>query len=182
LSGWAVWVTGLPGSGKSTLSEALVEKLNALGLKAYVLSIDGFRRVATPRPRYSEDERETVYGALVYTAYTLTVNDVNVIIDATANRRSYREKARNLIENFVEVYVKCPLKICVEREHSRTDLRDAPKNIYDKASVGESRTVPGVGVAYEQPLNPEVTVESDRLSPEKGADKVIKTLEDKELL
>lgn len=178
-TGWAVWVTGLPGSGKSTLAYALKERLEASGLRVYVLSIDELRRTATPRPSYSEEEREIVYGALAYTAYALTVNGVNVIIDATGNRRRFREKARKLIERFIEVYVKCPLELCVGRERSRVKLRGAPRGIYDKAEKGESRTVPGMGAAYEEPLNPDVTVESNRLSPEEEVERVIKTLKEK---
>jgi len=181
-TGWAVWVTGLPGSGKSTLAYALKKKLKALGLKVYVLSIDGLRRTATPRPSYSEEEREIVYGALAYTAYALTVNGVNVIIDATGNRRRFREKARKLIKRFLEVYVKCPLELCVERERSRVTLRGAPKGIYEKAKRGESRTVPGMGAVYEEPLNPEVTVESNQVSPEEGVERVVKTLKEKNFI
>ncbi len=177
--GWVVWVTGLPGSGKSTLAVALKNRLEALGVKAYVLRIEDLRKTATPTPTYSEEERKIVYGALAYTAYALTENGVNVVVDATGNRRSYRDTARKLVKRFLEVYVKCPLELCVERERSRTTLHAAPKGIYEKAEKGLSLTVPGVGVAYEEPLNPEVVVESDRLSPGQGAERVVKTLKDR---
>ena len=180
--GWAVWVTGLPGSGKSTIAYALKGKLEDMGVTAYVLSMDELRRIATPNPRYSEEEREIVYGALAYAAYALTLNGVNVIIDATGNMRKFRDKARNLIRDFLEVYVKCPLKVCVERERSRVELHGAPWRIYDKADRRESSTVPGIGAAYEEPPNPEAVVESEQLSPEGSADRVIKTLKDSALI
>lgn len=180
--GWTVWITGLPGSGKSTIALSLKRRLEDMDVKVYVLSIDVLRRVATPKPKYNEEEREVVYGALAFTAYVLTLNGVNVIIDATGNRRRYREKARNLIEGFFEIYVKCPLEVCMERERSRVDLHGAPRKIYDKAKSGGSRTVPGVGVAYEEPINPEVTVESNLLSPQESAERIVKNLKDKGLI
>ncbi|MBS7641156.1 MAG: adenylyl-sulfate kinase [Candidatus Bathyarchaeia archaeon] len=180
VSGWCVWVTGLPGSGKSTIAHLLAEKLRAFGIHAYVLSSDELRKVMTPNPKYTEEERDMVYATLVYIARILTENGVNVIIDATGNRRRYRDEARRLIQRFMEAYLKCPLEVCVERESRRgLDSYGAPSGIYAKAFRGESKTVPGIGAPYEEPLNPEVAVDSDKLSPEECAERILKVILDR---
>jgi adenylylsulfate kinase len=112
----------------------------------------------------------------------LALNGVNVIIDATGNRRRYRDRCRADINRFMEVYVKCPLEICVQRERERTETLHAPRRIYERGFKGESATVPGVGVPYEEPLNPEVTVESDKLSPEGCAQRIVEALKNKSFI
>ena len=179
-AGWCVWVTGLPGSGKSTIAHLLAEKLKSLGTHVYVLSSDALRRVMTPHPKYTKEERDMVYGTLAYIAKILAENGVNVIIDATGNRRKYRDKARQEIPKFMEAYIKCPLEVCIKRESKRgMDVYGAPKGIYAKALAGESKTVPGLGAPYEEPLNPEVTVDSDKMSPEECAEKILSAIKEK---
>jgi len=179
--GWCVWVTGLPGSGKSSIAQALLSKLNEHGIQAQILSSDMLRRVVTPAPRYTEEERDMVYGAILFAAKLLTQNGVNVIIDATANRRRYRDQARKEIPRFMEAYLRCPMEVCVQRESRRREEGAfyAPRDIYKKAFTGESATVPGAGVPYEEPLNPEVTVDSDKLSPEQSAQKIYEALKER---
>jgi len=174
--GWCVWVTGLPGSGKSTIAERLLKKLRSLNVHVQIVSSDMLRKVMTPKPTYSEEERDAVYATLVFIARLLTQNGVNVIIDATGNRRRYRDHARKEISNFIEAFVRCPLEICIQRETKRKDFAYAPKGIYKKAFTGESMTVPGVGVPYEEPENPEVTVDSDKLDADQCAQKILETL------
>jgi len=113
-----------------------------------------------------------VYAALVYTAKLLTKNGVNIIIDATGNLRRYREYARNEIPKFVEVYLKCPLKVCIKRETERQRTRLAPKQIYARALAGEAPSVPGVGQPYEHPLRPEITIDTTRHTPKQAAEKI----------
>ncbi|NIQ04948.1 MAG: adenylyl-sulfate kinase [Candidatus Korarchaeota archaeon] len=174
--GWCVWVTGLPGSGKSVIAQALLDKLKEIAIHAQIVSSDMLRKVVTPKPTYSEEERDMVYAAIVFIAKLLTQNGVNVIIDATANRRRYREKARKEIARFIEAYVRCPLELCIKRETEREKTFYAPKGIYRKVLTGKSATVPGIGVPYEEPLRPEVTVDSDKLNPSQCAQRILEAL------
>jgi adenylylsulfate kinase len=174
--GWCVWVTGLPGSGKSTIARKLSEKLESLGVRVQIVSSDMLRRVMTPKPTYTEEERDRVYLTLVFVAKLLTQNGVNVVIDATGNRRRYRNHARREISKFMEAYVRCPLEVCIRRETKRKVYAYAPKGVYRKAFAGKSATVPGIGVPYEEPRNPEVVVDSDRLDADQCAQKILETL------
>lgn len=164
----------MPGSGKSTVADAVVRQLRRQHIRTQLLSIDMVRKVLTPNPSYSEEERTMVYGALVLLADLLTQNNANVIIDATANRRRYRDWARKRIRRFGEVYLKCPLEVCMKRERRRKERFGAPSRIYLKGKTGASKTVPGIGVQYEKPLSPEVTLDTSRLDANECAKRVVR--------
>jgi adenylylsulfate kinase len=154
-----IWITGLPGSGKSTVAEALKKTLKD---DAVILRMDDLREVVTPAPTYSDEERELVYRSLIYTAKKLSECGHTVIIDATAHLRRWRTLARNVIGTYMEVYLKCSLDECRRREEERADSHQAPRNIYKKGNEGWP--VPGVNVAYEEPTSPEVTIDTERMS------------------
>src|SRR5690348_5615091 len=120
-SAFGIWITGLPASGKSTLTAALKERLRACGVDVAVLESDTLRKTFTPHPRHDEEERDTFYQQLADVGVLLTAQGVPVIFDATANRRAYRERARRNIPHFLEIYVDCPLATCMARD---------PKGIY----------------------------------------------------
>ena len=168
---WAIWVTGLPGSGKSVIAKKVRNIFAERGINVKVLELDEIRKFITPKPSYSEKERDIVYSSLVYMAKLLVESGKPVIIDATANRRKYREKARENIENFAEVFIKCSLDTCMERE-GRRKARYAPSGIYKRAKE-EGATVPGVNVPYEEPENPEVVVDSEKMRVEECAERVV---------
>ena len=175
-TGWCIWVTGLPGSGKSTVSTSLMQLLPTRTNPVQLLSSDTLRKVLTPVPTYSPKERDRVYAVLVYIAKLLTQNGVNVIIDATGNFRRYRRKARSELKRFAEIYLKCPLEICVNRETNRLETYDAPKQIYKQHSKEKASTVPGVGVKYEPPLNPELVIDTVQNSPCECAKKILQLI------
>jgi adenylylsulfate kinase len=165
---WAVWFTGLPGSGKTTVARAAQKYLETGGIRARVLELDEIRKVLTPEPKYTEEERAIVYAALVYMAKLLVDEGVNVIIDATGNLRKYRDEAYVLIENFGEIYIKCPLDIAMVRESGRK-AQFAPGGIYRKGKTGKSATVPGLNVPYEEPLKPIATIDCEIPPAEAGS-------------
>lgn len=170
-NGAAFWLTGLPGSGKSTLADAAKLAVPELVL----LRMDEVRKVVTPVPAYSDEEREHLYMGLVYTAVVLTREGHDVVIDATANMRRWRDRARELIPDFHEIYVRCPIEVSAAREAERKDTHAAPKGIYEKARLGWP--VPGVNVPYEEPERPELVVEDDSLGAEEAGARLVKYIE-----
>jgi adenylylsulfate kinase len=167
---WVVWITGLPGSGKSTVSMAVKRKVP----DAVILRMDELRKVITPEPTYSDEEREYVYRAIVFSAHTLYKTGHNVIIDATGNKKSWRTLSRQLIPEFYEVYVRCPLEVCREREKARIETHSAPRGVYEKGEKGHP--VPGIQTPYEEPERPEVIIDTDRESPSSAAEKIVRSL------
>jgi adenylylsulfate kinase len=154
MAGMAVWITGLPGSGKSTIADAL----KASSQDFVVLRMDDLRKTVTPKPDYSDTEREIVYRSLVYFAKKLTELGHNVIIDATGNMRRWRELARNLIPRYAEIYLKCEIAECMTREQQRQQSHGAPRDIYKKGEKGWP--VPGVNAPYEEPLDPDIVIDT----------------------
>jgi adenylylsulfate kinase len=168
-----VWLTGLSSSGKSSIARELAALLAARGVPARVLESDAVRREITPKATYGEAERDMFYAALAYMARLLVEHDVTVIVDATANRRAYRDRARQGIPRFIEVHVRCPLEVCRSRD---------PKGIYRRGEAGEAPNVPGLSAPYEEPLRPEAAVDGDRDAPGISARKIVQTLEEMEYL
>ncbi len=164
---FAVWITGLPASGKSAIAAKLIAQLDARGVRVALLESDELRKIFTPHPRYDPDERDMFYRQMVYVGVLLTQHGVPVIFDATANRRVYRCWARQQIPKFVEAYVDCPLATCIARD---------PKGIYRRAREGKAETVPGLQAAYEAPEKPEIILHGDRDKPEDEAQKVVTKL------
>lgn len=156
----AIWLTGLPASGKSTIVAALRPQLEQLTLSVEVLESDAVRRILTPNPTYLPEERDLFYRALAFMGARLVFHGVTVIFDATANKRIYRDFARSLIPRFIEVAVECPLGLAMARDY---------KGTYRRGQRGESSTVPGLQDPYEAPLHPEVKIDTTQLSAREAA-------------
>lgn len=165
---FAVWLTGLPASGKTAIAGALKTRLADAGLAVEVLESDVVRTQITPVPTYTREERDVFYRALAFFGSRLVAHGVPVVFDATADRRAYRDLARALIQNFVEVAVVCPLDVCRQRDR---------KGTYRRGLADQSATVPGLQESYEPPLKPEVTIETTRMTPETAANLVLEALQ-----
>jgi adenylylsulfate kinase len=157
---FAVWLTGLSGSGKSAIARQLLALLHARGLDAAVLESDVLRTQLTPFARYEARERDFFYAALAQLGAYVAGQGRPVLFDATANLRAYRDAARRRIARFAEVFVDTPLEVCAARD---------PKGLYRAAREGKSATLPGAQVPYEPPAAPEVVVHGDRGTPAEAA-------------
>ena len=166
----------MPGSGKSTIAQALLSRLEEEEIHVQILTMDMLRGVMTPKPSYSEEERENVYATIVFVAKLLNQNGVNIIIDATGNLRRYRDRGRRELKNLLIAYAKCSLEVCMEREMGRKFTFGAPREVYKKGLEGRSSTVPGINVPYEEPLDAEVVVETDKLMPQECAEKIVEAI------
>lgn len=175
---WVVWLTGLPGSGKTCIA---LELVGLLHVPVEMLRLDEFRKKLVPEPQYTEEERDLIYNAVGVMASLLAAHGVNVVVDATGHRRKWRDRAREQIPLFYEVYVRCPLEVCMKRESQREDNLIV-SNMYKKAlerkkkqergeSVEKSEVgdVIGVDVLYEEPEHPELVIDSDKTTPKEGA-------------
>jgi adenylylsulfate kinase len=158
-NGFAVWITGMPASGKSSITRELTRTLQENNVPIVVLESDVMRTILTPEATYAADERDRFYHTLASLGEMISKNGVNVIFDATANLRSYREHARSLIPKFIEVFVQCPIDVCKRRD---------PKGLYRMAALGKTASLPGAQASYEPPLRPEVVLDCLN-SPETGA-------------
>ena len=167
---FAVWLTGLPASGKSTVARALATELAGKGIRAAVLESDAVRRKITPNATYGEAERDGFYATVAYIAGVLVEHGVPVIVDATANRRTHRDRARAAIPRFLEVHIRCPLSVCKARD---------PKGIYRRGEEGTAQNVPGISAPYEPPLTPEAVVDGERDDPAVAARRIVSALEKK---
>lgn len=163
---FAIWLTGLPASGKSTLRARLVTGLASRGVDAAVLESDVLREVLGWG--YDEAGRDRFYRAMVWLGKLLVDHGVPVVFDATANRRVWRDQARVAIPRFFEVHVDTPLEVCMERD---------PKGIYRRGRQDPSGRVPGLQAPYEPPESAEVTV-SWKLDPEAGAAVILRKLDE----
>jgi len=151
--GSVCWFTGLPASGKTTLAEAVRQRLLSLHHAVCLLDSDEIRRVLVPSPGFSDSEREAFYSTLARLAGLLSHQRLIVLVAATAHRTEHRQRARTLAARYIEVYVRTPIEECERRD---------PKGLYDQARRGNLIALPGVQVEYEAPANPDVIAQNGR--------------------
>ncbi len=167
--GFTVWFTGLSGAGKTTLANIVQEQLLARGYKVETLDGDIVRTHLSKGLGFSRADRDTNILRIGFVAKLLTRNEVMVLVSAISPYRATRDQVRVDIGSFVEVFVKCPLEICIERD---------TKGLYKKALAGEIAQFTGVSDVYEHPLNPEIVVETANETPSESALKIMARLEE----
>ncbi|MBI4388270.1 MAG: adenylyl-sulfate kinase [Candidatus Omnitrophica bacterium] len=167
--GVTIWFTGLSGAGKSTIARIIEKKLKRMGRKVEMLDGDVVRTNLSKGLGFSKEDRDTNIRRIGFVCHLLTRNDVVAIAAAISPYRAVRDENRSLIGNFVEVFTKCSLDACVERD---------AKGLYKKALAGEIKGFTGVDDPYEEPLHAEVVCETDKETPEQSAEKVLRKLEE----
>jgi adenylyl-sulfate kinase len=167
--GFTIWFTGLSGAGKSTLSEAVEERLKARGRNVEILDGDIVRTHLSKGLGFSKEDRDTNIKRIAFVCGLLTRNGVACISAAISPYRETRAWARDHIGNFMEVYVKCPIEVCRQRD---------VKGLYKLADEGKIKGFTGVDDPYEEPLHPELIVETDKETIAQSVARIFARLEE----
>jgi adenylylsulfate kinase len=167
-SGFTIWFTGYSGSGKSTLSEIIEQRLKERGRKVEALDGDIVRTNLSKGLGFSREDRDINIKRIAFVCSLLTRNGVVCISAAISPYNEARAWARRQIGNFVEIYVKCPIEICRQRD---------VKGLYKLAAEGKINLT-GVNDPYEEPEYPELIIESDKETIEESVERIFAKLED----
>jgi len=167
--GALIWFTGMIASGKSTIAAEVEKRLRERGLKVENLDSDDIRANLSPDLGYTPEARDMNTKRLAFMGKILTRNGVHAIVAAVSSLRRFRDRARGMVDNFVEVHVKCPLEVCQQRD---------PKGMYKKAREGKINDIAGMHQPFEEPLRPELVLETDKHDIETCAEMVMKKLEE----
>ena len=166
--GLVIWLTGLSGAGKTTLARSISNHLKAAGLRVELLDGDEVRENLSRGLGFSKEDRETNIRRIGFVARLLARNGVAVLGAAISPYQQSRDDVRNSIQaddiRFVEVFVRCPLDELIQRD---------VKGLYAKALAGEIKHFTGVSDPYEEPLSPEIIVDSSEESIEQSTSRVL---------
>ena len=172
-NGFTIWFTGLPCSGKSTISEILAETIRRERGMVEILDGDVIRTNLSKGLGFSREDRETNLKRIAFVCALLSRNGVPSIAAAISPFQNCREYARESIGNYVEVYTRCSLETCIERD---------VKGMYKKALAGEIKGFTGVDDPFDDPENPEVICDTDQETPEESTAKIVRYLRDRGFL
>jgi adenylyl-sulfate kinase len=167
-AGCTLWFTGMSGSGKSTLSSLVADRLRALGARVEVIDGDIVRTRLCKGLGFSKDDRQENISRIGFVCELLSRNGVIAIAAAISPYRACREDLRSRIPNFIEIYMRCPVEVLVERD---------VKGLYKKALAGEIPHFTGISDPYEPPAAPEVTIDSSKDSLEDSLASILRVLE-----
>jgi adenylyl-sulfate kinase len=162
--GAVIWLTGVPASGKSTLSGLVEQKLVEMRLPVENLDADEVRANLSPNLGYTEEARDENTKRLAWMAQMLSRYGCNVLVAAVSPLRKYRDRAREWCPHFIEVMVETPLEECKRRD---------PKGLYARADRGEISDIAGWHMPFEAPQNPEVFIDTMQLNPEDAAEAIL---------
>jgi bifunctional enzyme CysN/CysC len=165
--GVTVWLTGLSGAGKSTIAEAVCMELLARGMRAQVLDADLLRKHINCDLGFSKEDRDENVRRIGFVADLLTQHGVIVLVAAISPYRAAREQVRQRIGNFIEVYVNAPLRVCEKRD---------PKGLYKKARRGEIHNFTGIDDPYEEPLAPDIWLNTHEQPSKASAEVVLEAI------
>ncbi len=168
--GFVVWITGLPGSGKTTIANQLAPMLEEKGIDVEVFDGDWVRKELSPDLGFTKEDRELHNRRVIHMSKLLAKHGVAVIVCLISPYREVRRYARAQISQvggFVEVWAKATLEACIGRD---------PKGLYAKALKGEIKDMTGIQHPYEEPERPEVVVETESQTPRQGADQILDAL------
>ncbi len=170
--GVTIWLTGLSGSGKSTIAVELEHALIENRHQAYILDGDNIRHGLNKNLGFSPEDRTENIRRIGEVAKLFTDASIITIAAFISPYREGRDAVRKLLNDgeFIEVYVECPLDVCEERD---------TKGLYKKARAGEVKDFTGISAPYEKPLNPELTIDSSKLSVEESTREILNYLEEK---
>ena len=170
--GATIWLTGLSGSGKSTIAVELEHALIENRHQAYILDGDNIRHGLNKNLGFSPEDRTENIRRIGEVAKLFTEANIITIAAFVSPYREDRDNVRKLLGRgeFVEIYVKCSLEVCETRD---------TKGLYKKARAGEVKDFTGISAPYEEPLNPELTIDSSTLSVEESAREILNYLEEK---
>jgi adenylylsulfate kinase len=170
-----LWFTGLSGSGKSTLANTVDKKLFEKGIRSYVLDGDNIRHGLNKDLTFSKEDRKENIRRIGEVAKLFVDSGQIVLTPFISPFRKDREMVKTLFSKgeFFDIYVKCPLNVC--------EFRD-PKGLYSKARKGEIHEFTGISSPYEEPLNPDLIIETNLLTIEESAEKIISFLQEKEII
>ena len=167
--GVTVWFTGLSGAGKTTITQAVAEKLRSRSCKLEILDGDVVRENLTKGLGFSKADRDENIRRIGFVSHLLTRNGVIVLVSAISPYREIREEVKQKIGDFVEVYVNAPLSVCEDRD---------VKGLYKRARAGEIKNFTGIDDPYEAPLNPTIECRTDLEELEESVAKIFNKLEE----
>jgi adenylylsulfate kinase len=171
--GFTCWLTGLSGAGKTTLSIAISEALNQLLVPHELLDGDVIRTNLSQGLGFSKQDRDINVLRVGYVCSLLNKHGINTVVALIAPYREVREQLKLSMPNFVEIFVDCPLEVCIERD---------PKGLYRKALSGEIAEFTGISSPYESPTNPDLVLRTAEESVEKLVETVLQYLSSKNLI
>ncbi len=170
-----IWFTGLSGSGKSTLALAVEEELYRRGHLCYVLDGDNIRHGLNKNLGFSPEDREENIRRIGEVSKLFADAGLLTMTAFISPYKKDRDLARTLLNEgeFIEVFMSVPLDVAEQRD---------PKGLYKKARAGEIKEFTGISAPYEEPINPELTIDSSKLDIEQSRDRVIQYLEQQGIL